>query len=140
VEAKSLTGVTSDGPATFVDEPMVCVTEHDEVVEIRRTSLTPMLDVMRIGPPRSAASREPTTSISVHNLPTEPGRNVPRPPAYPDGHPRRLDDPLDDRVAGETADRLIGQRHAQLRFSVPSGFAQNGDVGVHDHHRLLGPT
>jgi hypothetical protein len=93
---------------------------------------------MRIGPPGSPAPWEPAATIPVPDLPTEPYWDVPRSTADPDRHPACFHHPLDDRVAGEAPHRVGRERDAQLCFRASIGGAQNGDVRVHDDHRLPG--
>jgi hypothetical protein len=116
--------------------------QQHEVVEIGRSTVAPMLDVVCVGPSGTPAPRESASPVAVKDLSPQPRRDVSRSSPDPDRHLSGFDSPLDDCVAGETPHRIFCEHHARVRFRDPAGSAQHGDVRMHHDDRLrdsLGP-
>src|SRR5207253_3315431 len=114
-----------------------------QVAGLRRTSVCPMLDVMRIQPPLSLASGEPAVAVTVVNLAQEPGGDASGASTDTDRSTVPLDDPLQPGVAREPPDRFFGQRNTGVRLGDPRfttirDRAEDGRIGVHDEHGSCG--
>jgi hypothetical protein len=74
VELQLAVGVALDLIALFVDGAMVPATEHGEIGERRRASLSPMANMVAF-PDADATAREATAAISMVQRPSDGCRN-----------------------------------------------------------------
>src|SRR3954453_4500295 len=104
-EAPLGVGVTLDPPAALVDCPVVRRAQQDEVVEIGRTAVGPVPDVVGVKEPLATA--EPAASVAQEQEPVQPGRHVAVGAAEPDDLAVFVvDDRLQASIAGQTAGGL----------------------------------
>jgi len=89
----------------------MALAQQDEIVRVGRPAVCPVLDVVGLQPPSSFTPTKPAVPVAVVKLPHEPRWNAPRAAADPDRPPVLLHHPLQAGIAGQTPDRLFGQRN-----------------------------
>jgi hypothetical protein len=57
--------MAADLPPSFVDQPVMGMTEQHQIVEVGAAALRPMHDVVSLHPPPTFAPGEPASSVSV---------------------------------------------------------------------------
>src|SRR6266567_1100847 len=97
--------ITADAPSALVDEPMMGLTQEDQVVGVGRSRVRPVRDVMGLQPAFSFTAPETTRTIAELKLAHEPRRNATGPPADPDGAAVLLHHPLQRCRARQPPDR-----------------------------------
>jgi hypothetical protein len=68
VEGELGVGIAFDGPAVFVEEPVVEGAEQDQVGEVGGPTVSPMLDVVSVDPTSVGTSDEPTSCVPMPEL------------------------------------------------------------------------
>src|SRR5207247_1696756 len=93
----------------LVHEPVVIAAQEDEVVDIGRTALAPMDDVVRGSRPAPSAAGERAAVVATLDLTQEPGRNLAGRPSDADrSSVRAIGDDVPSCVAQQPARRLGG--------------------------------
>jgi hypothetical protein len=94
----------------------MAIAEKDQVVEIRRSTLSPVHDVVRVGVLKPLAPGKAASTIPVSKDSTEVRGDGSPAPADTDGATVRFENEIHSRVAREASHGVGGQPVAPLRF------------------------
>ena len=128
-------GVPHHRPAQLVDGSMVSAAQRDQVVEVRRTTLDPVLDMVDVRELGEGASGEPTPLVAPSDLDPLGHRRFPSGPTLvEDGAVRSLHGEDDAGVARQPARHLGGDRADTLNLGDTSSRAAQEEFEGCVHH------